>query len=348
MASVARGETIDCTNPKIDVFTSVNGVRVDVTALSYRILDPDATEIVASTAVDVAQDCPTGERIALGNYVITPWTVPVGGQLGTWTVEWSITLAAGVPVEIFIEEFEVLAVAGAGSVGYTTVAEMRAEGVTVAQADDARLQKLITRASRTIDRLTGQWFEPRILTITLDGDQSQRLHFSVPICEITEISVLNSGVVDTTAYKVYDRHLSESLLAPDDRLDPRVEYVHQQLTNSDIYQRFPFLEWPRGERNITVKGTFGYTDPPGPPGSTPDMIEEACQLLVMRSLPLKTEPDDMWDERYRNRIQSMRTRDQSVSIGGPRAGGAQGYLTGDEAIDSILEHFMAPQVIGRT
>ena len=52
---------------------------------------------------------------------------------------------------------------------YASVADLRDEGVSVAQASDARLLALIDEAGRAIDSFTGWFFEPRNLTLRLDG-----------------------------------------------------------------------------------------------------------------------------------------------------------------------------------
>ena len=52
---------------------------------------------------------------------------------------------------------------------YASVADLRAEGVTAAEASDARLELLLDEASRLIDRVTGWFFEPRSLMLHLSG-----------------------------------------------------------------------------------------------------------------------------------------------------------------------------------
>jgi len=353
MASVARGETIDCSNSKLDVFTKVNGVKVDVFALSYRILDPLDAEVVSSTAVDVDQDCPTGQRLGVGNYVITSWTVPVGQLLGTHKLEWTITLAVGVAATFFVEEFEVLTVSGAASDGYVTVGELRAEGFPDESAggmSDADLATLITRESRRIDRLTHQWFEPRSLVLALDGSGHRALTLHVPIVSIASITILESAeVLDATSYRVYNRHLTQQLVDPDDRTDPRVEFAQQDGTVGDIFQRFGARVFPRGQQNIELDGVFGYTDPPGPVGVTPELIKYATQLLVMRNFgKVWTDQGAISAAQAQSRVAAERTRDQQINYKSPREAGAYGYLTGDSEIDGILEHYMAPLSIGDT
>jgi hypothetical protein len=52
---------------------------------------------------------------------------------------------------------------------YASLADARAEGITVSQASDDRLRLLIDEASRSIDRMTGWFFEPRQMEVWLDG-----------------------------------------------------------------------------------------------------------------------------------------------------------------------------------
>jgi len=58
---------------------------------------------------------------------------------------------------------------------YASVADLRAEGVTAAEASDARLELLLEEASRLNDRVTGWFFEPRLLTLRLSGRGAPRV-----------------------------------------------------------------------------------------------------------------------------------------------------------------------------
>lgn len=252
--------------------------------------------------------------------------------------------------------------------GYTTIDAMRAEGVTEAMADDTRLTALIALETARIDRLTRQFFEPRELTLKLSGEGTPRLQFDVPIIEIASITIADAqqeSLVAADEYVVFNRHLTQGLVSPDDRNDPRVEYVRETgnvfATETALS---PFFSggrvWQKGRQNIVVVGTFGYTDPdpdqdPDDPivGVTPVLIEHACKLLIIKQLPKMVDADARRAAFVMNRIQEERTRDQSYRVGGMagegvRLGGATGYLTGDEEIDSILEHYMRPLAIGHT
>ena len=58
-------------------------------------------------------------------------------------------------------------------VTYASVADLRAEGVTAAEASDARLELLLAEASSLIDRVTGWFFEPRLLTLRLSARRAE-------------------------------------------------------------------------------------------------------------------------------------------------------------------------------
>jgi hypothetical protein len=63
---------------------------------------------------------------------------------------------------------------------YASVADLRAEGVTAAEASDARLELLLAEASSLIDRVTGWFFEPRLLTLRLSGRGAPSIELPVP------------------------------------------------------------------------------------------------------------------------------------------------------------------------
>ena len=52
---------------------------------------------------------------------------------------------------------------------YASIADLRSEGVSVAQASNARLRRLSREASAEIDRVTGCFFEPREMRYCLNG-----------------------------------------------------------------------------------------------------------------------------------------------------------------------------------
>jgi hypothetical protein len=62
--------------------------------------------------------------------------------------------------------------------------------------------------------------------------------------------------VDLDDVEVYNRHLSQGLVDPDDRESPKI------VVNVSDIAKIGFIDyWPRGNQNIQVQGVFGYTDP---------------------------------------------------------------------------------------
>lgn len=190
--------------------------------------------------------------------------------------------------------------------GYCTVAELRAEGVTQEQADDTRLQGLIDRASAMIDAWTGQWFEPRTKTFVLDGQGQEDL--PLPLQPIAVDSV-TADSLPISGYVVYD--------------DPEDPYLH--LADG----------WPVGRGNIVVRGTFGRVDDAG---KAPLLIKLACMRLVIRELPKLTDAGAQ-EDRLRARIAQESTAGHSYTL---RAEVRPNSLSGDPEIDSILALFRAP------
>ena len=92
---------------------------------------------------------------------------------------------------------------------YATVADLRAEGVTVAQADDARLEALIDAATAEIDRVTGWFFEPRALTLTLDGRGAPTLELPAPPIRLDRVAI-DSADISLSADELIDAVASSS------------------------------------------------------------------------------------------------------------------------------------------
>jgi len=207
---------------------------------------------------------------------------------------------------------------------YATVAELRAEGVTEAQADDARLGALIDAATAEIDRFTGWFFEPRALTLTLDGRGTPSLELPVPPIRLDRLRV--GGADRSTA--------PDELVVVGAPVGPGFDAPRLTLRAG---------RFPRGAANVEVDGLFGCTEPDGTAeGRTPPPIRRACVLLVLRGLhPLAD--DGGFDARNRWRIIEERTRDQSYKLDRPsRSGGP----TGDPELDAILLRYRRPAPLG--
>jgi hypothetical protein len=354
MPALARNQASSCANPTLDLFTQVNGVLVDVAALEFQIFDVSdpgkqqspvqvhPATVGARAPVDVATLCPGGGKLSTGHFVAR-WTPPVNEAIGTHEIRWFFRLTPSSPEQAFREEFEVLVeVAGFSGTGYAFVSDLRAEGISVAQASDARLQSLIALASRYIERMTGRFFEPRPQTLSLDGSGGRALLIGQPIIGVDAVAVDSSPFspadldVDASLFRVYNRHLTQGLLLPDDRDNPKIELFAADAVGN--------LTWPKGSQNVRVSGVFGYTEPDGSPsGRTPELIRHATKLLVMRELPLLGDVDQREDAQRRFRITSERTRDQSYTLEALRL---HGSFTGDPEIDNVLAAYQRPPDLG--
>ncbi len=366
MPALARGEPSDCSNPVLDLFTQVNGVLVDVAVLEFQIFDvgDPAKRLApaqvypetpgARATVNVAVLCPAGGKLSTGHFV-AHWTPPIDEPIGTHELRWFFRLTPSSPEQTFREEFEVLVeVAGFSGTGYAFISDLREEGVTAADVPDARLQQLITRASRYIERMTGRFFEPRLPTLTLDGSGGRSLLLGEAIVGIEAVYIETSPYapgnlfIDPDFYRVYNRHLTQGLLLPDDRDNPKLEFVHTSDLLGVRFEppQFSLLSfvWPCGTQNITVHGVFGYTEPDGSPtGRTPELIRHVTKLLVMRELPRMADLDRREDVQKRWRLTGERTRDQSYTLEALRL---HGEFTGDPEIDNILVAFVRPPDFG--
>lgn len=201
---------------------------------------------------------------------------------------------------------------------YCTIEEIRAEGITPERASDPRLAMLIELATAYIDGITRQWFEPRALTITLDGNGGQMLYLPVFAIEVTSVRIDGQAITD---YQVYNRFF------PDDRRNPR------------IYRE---AGWPKGRQNIAIEGTWGYVDKVGTEYRTPLLIKQVAKRLVIREIPLLGDAEGQ-EERKRARIVSETTDGHSYTL--ERLAGTLD-LTGDPDIDGVLALFRAPIAIG--
>jgi hypothetical protein len=206
---------------------------------------------------------------------------------------------------------------------YASAQDLRDEGVTTAEASDARLIALIAEATDTIDGTTGWFFEPRVRSLRVDGRGSGRIELPwVPL-------VLDRVVVDDEDVALADVRWWGAPVEPG-FTGPRVEL-----------RRGVF---PRGQMNISLHGTWGYTEPDGSRlGRTPLAIRRACMLLVMRALPKLSDRDLAEDARNRWRLVEERTRDQSYSLSKPAR---SAELTGDPEVDMILSRYARPLLLG--
>jgi hypothetical protein len=213
---------------------------------------------------------------------------------------------------------------------YANIAELREEGVD-ASVEDSRLERLIDEALATIDRVTRQIFEPRQMTLRLDGRGRATIELPVPPVELTKLSVDDGSTHPLSV-----------------GLDPSVVLV----VGSPVAPGFDGarltlrhgLVFPKGHGNVIAEGRWGYTEDDGTPeGRTPLAVKRACILLVLRGLhPLAD--DAAFEARIRWRIIEERTRDQSYRLDPNRSGGLS--LTGDPEVDLLLLPYVRTSPLG--
>jgi hypothetical protein len=319
MQALGRGQRSDTSHPALSVFTPMDGLLDDVDVVEYAIVDRTGD---APVQVFPESGRAGAARLGVGHYVAV-YTPPASAQLGHHSVRWFVRAAES---ELYFETpFEVLAAPIDTSPGYCMLQDLRDEGFTREAVSDTRLVRAIALASRTIERITGRYFEPRRQRIELDGRGSSELLLDEPIIAIEKIEIGGGGPVSGAT--AYNRHITQGLMLPDDRQNPRIH-----------------LGFPCGARNVRVTGLFGYTEPDGSPtGTTPLLIREACKRLVVREIPPLADTGRREDVRQRHRILQERTREQSYTLDRLAHPGA---LTGDPDIDDILVQFMRPADLG--
>ena len=179
---------------------------------------------------------------------------------------------------------------------YASVADLRAEGATVAEASDERLLALLDEATFLIDRVTGWFFEPRLATLRLDGRGTPSLELPVPPIRLDRLAV-----GDLELSLAFD-----DLVVVGAPVQPGFDGPRLTLRHGSRF--------PRGHGNVLVEGLWGFTEADGTAeGRTPLAIRRACMLLVLRSLaPLAD--DAAFDARSRWRVIEERTRDQSIKL----------------------------------
>lgn len=354
MPALSRGQASDCTNPVLDIFTAVSGTRTDVDLLEFQIWEKVTNPLVpvqvyppsGRQLVDDAL-CPAGDKLSTGHYVAV-FTPELTAPTGTYEVRWFFKLTLAAPEQSITEEFEVLPeVSGTTTDGYTTLAALREEGVGD-EHSDLRLLTLIARTSQWIQRWTGRWFEPRTCTYYLDGTGNKTLFLQDPIIRIDSVRFttayynVDDEYIALNSLRVYNRHITQRLTNPDDRDNPRIEWI-TEFGFERTRRGLPYgagCHWPEGTQNIEVSGIFGYTEYDGSPfGRTPLDIQLATQMLVVRELALVADTDARQEAWMSGRVTSMSTQGQSISWGAG-AGAHSAPLSGDPQIDRLLAPYI--------
>lgn len=159
---------------------------------------------------------------------------------------------------------------------YCTLADIRAEGIISTMVSDTKVTDMIAICQEFIDRACRQWFEAKPLTLNIDGNNSDTLHFGVPIISVTSLKLNNSpDVLDASLYRVYNQRVY-----PDDRRNPRIKLIRSDSIR-DIYTAShpsDSLRFRKGRQNQEIVGSFGFLEADD---TAPKLIKRAlCKLTI--------------------------------------------------------------------
>ncbi len=252
-------------------------------------------------------------------------------------------------------------VCGSGGGRYATVAGMRDVGYAATLYTNDAMRTAIQRAERFVERITGNVFIPQQRSFRVDPRPSltPTLLLDVPIIQIDAVTIVEyvddgtSSIYDylevyeisVADVKVYNRHLTQGLVNPDDRDSPRLHLIVDH--------------WGNERQSVKLDGWFGYTELgidetpaetadgsqiPTSRGETPDLVVRAVELLLPRFLASPADQDDYEESLRWRHVERYKARDQEIkySPGSTLTGG----ITGDADVDAFLEHFLSPVATG--
>ena len=218
---------------------------------------------------------------------------------------------------------------------YVTPEELYDAGVLNRdKVDEDAAWLMILDAQATVELVTRQWFNSRMLEIVIDGADSAVMFFGVPIIEINEM-YLNE---DEVPQPVENYIVHNSITWPDDRRNPRVEIKRQRR---NIFVGTSAGLFLKGYQQKFI-GRFGYIELDG---TTPVPIIKAMYRLVANTAsdgfggtggsnaagPIKQEITDGHSITYATAAGSSFNRPDS---------------TGDQDVDRILGRYRSPLLIG--
>lgn len=368
MFVTARSQVLAATDfpPRLTFYHQVNGLLTNVHELSFQVFDvsTDAKKLtplqVFPALVGTKQpvnivDAPEsgGGKLGTGAYA-AGWTVPADAALGEHKVVWSWKATSTSPLRSCSQPFDVLEKPVPLGEVYALPSSLRAEGVLSTGEEavsDLRLATALLLSQEYVERVTRRFFTPRMMEVRVDGTGANAIMLNQPIIGVSSLKfaatfLLFAGLdQNPDAYRVYNRHLG-GMIYPDDRNNPKLE-LYSLDGYASLYTSGGF-RFPRGHQNVTLAGVFGYTEPDGSPfGKTPEGLQHAVRLLVLRNLPKLTDTDARRAQRDTWRITSEKTREQQIDYGlYVSKGSTVGSITGDPEIDSLLVMFRAPGSLG--
>lgn len=340
------------TSADLNWYIRVAGTLADQYEVSFQIWDivdspVTGTQIFPEVA-DEWEEVTTSGKFATGSYYpydnaeARGYQIPADARIGSHRIKWRWKSAETSPYYYGQEDFSIVLSAG-GVATYIEISDVRAAGITVDMASDDQVLASILLWQEFFDRACRQWFLPRELTIEFDGNNSDVIHFGVPICSIEYLRINgDSNDLDTDLYEVYGTNLQY----PQFRGNPRIKLVHS-LQITDIHVA-PFthgeLKFYKGYKNQLVRGIFGYCDANG---SAPLMIQRGLLKLVCEKLTRPIIPGDDPPEEssltFAGVVIEERTDGHSLKYGNTtrykeRRVGLSGITSDPEILDIIKLH----------
>lgn len=346
------------------------GFWINLVELEYRLVDASGVEAQTWTLVDVDRDSPTTDAITSirqGIYAPTITVPPGTSSFGEWRIEWRFRVEAGGPQLTSFTRFSVVGPTYPVVDGYAQVQDLYDEGVPTSMFSPARVAKAITLGSRLFDEWTGRHFVPRLLTLDVDGEGGPLKQLDSPIIGIASVEFTFTTFspadlpIEEGDLRVYNRHIRNRMLEPDDREDPRIEFLRIEnfrypretlLGDTDLLSTA--IGFPLSQQNVKIQGVFGYTDPDGSAfGQTPELVKEAVLRIALRKIqPLFSASSGGGAINVAGPITSEKTLDQSVTYSDAaiRAGSHAfiGDFTGDPAVDQIVRTYRRPPILRST
>jgi hypothetical protein len=164
-----------------------------------------------------------------------------------------------------------------------------------------------------------------------------------------DTNVEQSQLIERSSYQVRVRHL-DGEIGRDSRILCFLEMASSWVGDGWVGRRGGWA-WNDRSRNYRLDGVFGYTDGAMDPsnsradiGRTPAPLAEVVAALVSRQL------DDMTlstpAAMYPGRLDTIRTRDQTISVGASNlAAAVSSVFTGDPWLDMTIAQYVAPTEI---
>ena len=187
---------------------------------------------------------------------------------------------------------------------YCTIEDLREEGFNEENYNDDELTTLINLSCNFIERVTGQFFEPREITLKLDGRGGRVLPLPFILIEPSNITADNEEITDYINYQ---------------------DFKYPKLVR--------VKKWPKGFQNIEISGTFGYSE-------TPEDIKRAAMKIAMYHFPALNDSEAQEEKNLRGLLVSENTDGHSYSLSGSAVADLyKNSITGDTEIDDTLRRY---------